>query len=334
MKISIITTYYNSVQLGDFVHLSMNCLLNQTYQNIEFVCVNDGSKDETLQQLEAYAKNDSRIIIVDKKNEGVAQYAKAAGQDIATGDYVMLFDHDDLLSMDAIEKAVDVLENNVELDAVTMLVKTQYLDGKVKYFSNLDILMKDDSEYKPRIMTGIDIFSKTVGKYDVHFRGLIRKDKFKSNSFRYKEKLVNGDEIVERFIFKNLVKIGSCQGIYHHYIYDNSSAKSYNLKKTDIARTDVILRDLFKKENVYEARKTIFEVDAYKTFVNAVKVYNHFKNDLSPKEIKFYKNRLKESYENLDKSIIINEFKGLNKIYHFLILNSFTTIFYFYKFKG
>jgi len=68
MKVSIITTFYNSVTLGDFVHRSMKCLLNQTYRDIEFICINDGSKDETHIQLKEYADLDQRIIVIDKKN--------------------------------------------------------------------------------------------------------------------------------------------------------------------------------------------------------------------------------------------------------------------------
>ena len=66
-KISIITTFYNSVKLGDFVHRAMKSLLNQTYENIEFICVNDGSTDETLAHLKDYEKKDPRIIIINKK---------------------------------------------------------------------------------------------------------------------------------------------------------------------------------------------------------------------------------------------------------------------------
>ena len=53
-KISIITTFYNSVKLGDFVHRAMKSLLNQTYENIEFICVNDGSTDKTEEIILSY----------------------------------------------------------------------------------------------------------------------------------------------------------------------------------------------------------------------------------------------------------------------------------------
>lgn len=309
MKISIITTYYNSVKLGDFVSRSMSCLLNQTYKNIEFICVNDGSIDETLLQLKDYALKDDRIVIVNKENEGVAQYAKAAGQDVATGDFVMLFDHDDFLSLDAIEKAVEVLKNDITIDAVTMMVKTQYLDGRIKYLSNLDLLIDSENEFVQRFISGNNMFYKTVGRYDIHFRGLIRTDVFKSISFRFQEKLVNGDEIVERLIFKQLNNVSSCQGVYEHFIYENSSAKSYNLKKTDIVRTDVILREIFKKKGVYSNRKAIFEMTAYKNLTNGMKVYNHFKNSLSKEDKQFYLKRLIEGFNNLDKDIVRYQYK-------------------------
>lgn len=334
MKISIITTFYNSVQLGDFVNRSMACLLNQTYKNIEFVCVNDGSKDNTLKQLKEYAEKDNRIIIVDKENEGVAQYAKAAGQEVATGDFIMLFDHDDLLSLEAIEEAVKVINNDKSIDAVSMLVKTQYLNGRIKYLANLDVLINNETPFEQRYISGEEMFSKTVGRYDIHFRGLIKKEWFKSISFRYQEKLVNGDEIVERLIFKQLNNVSSCQGVYEHFIYENSSAKSYNLKKTDIVRTDVILREIFKNENVYSDRKSIFEMTAYKNLINGMKVFNYFKKNLSSDNIQFHSDRLKDSFNNLDKKCILSQFKGVNKIYNGLLLSNYRLFSMYYLIKN
>jgi glycosyltransferase involved in cell wall biosynthesis len=184
-KISIITTFYNSVKLGDFVHRAMKSLLNQTYENIEFICVNDGSTDETLAHLKDYEKKDPRIIIINKKNEGVAQYAKAAGQDTASGDYIMLFDHDDQISHDAIENAINALSKNPDSDAVSMLVKTYYADGRVRNTYNLFEKISNLDNFKSVSIKGTDAYQLTVGRYDFHFRGLISKDKFKAISFRF-----------------------------------------------------------------------------------------------------------------------------------------------------
>ena len=152
-KVSIIATFYNSVSLGDFVHKTMRSLLLQTYQNLELIFVNDGSLDNTLSQLEEYQKKDNRIIIVNKKNEGTAQYAKAAGQDVATGEYVMLFDHDDEVSLDAVEKAVKTFQENPSLQMVGFIVKVCFADGKQRAIYNLDEKISSVENFKNKNIT-------------------------------------------------------------------------------------------------------------------------------------------------------------------------------------
>ena len=333
MKISIITTYYNSVQLGDFVNRSMECLINQSYKNIEFICVNDGSLDDTLNQLNEYARKDHRIIVIDKENEGVAQYAKAAGQSVATGDYIMLFDHDDLISLDAIEEAVKTLKDYPYLDGVTMQVETKFENGKLKNYNNLHLGAKEMIPYSFQELSGRELFKLTVGRYDVHFRGLIRKEKFKFISFRYEEKLLNGDEIVERLIFNILDRVGSCRGTYKHFIYKNSSAKSYNIKRIDIIRTDVILREIFIDECVYENRKFIFELTAYKNIINGFKIFRNLKRNLKYEEKEFYLRRIKDGYALLDKKIVLSNYTGINWLYNKILLSNFIIFSLFYSLK-
>lgn len=331
--VTIITTFYNSVFLGDFVNKSMNSLLNQSYRNIEFICVNDGSKDDTLNQLLTYQKKDDRIKIVNKENEGTAQYAKAAGQDVATGAYIMLFDHDDSFSSDAVEKAVQEFTDNPELDMVGMIVKTVFSDGKIKNIYALDERLEHIEEYRSHLISGADALQKTIGRYDIHFRGFYRKEVFKKISFRFTERLLNADEIVERQLLQYANKIGICSGIYTHYIFLNSSAKSFNLKKIDIVATDLFMRDFAKKLNLYESRKEIFESVAYKNFIDAIKVYQYFKPTLSAEQNEFYTKRLKSSYEGLDQKAVLLHYRGLAKIYNRILLSGFYFVNQFYKLK-
>lgn len=333
-KVSIITTYYNSAKLGDFVTKSMNSLLQQTYKNIEFICVNDGSIDETLEQLKSFQKKDDRIIIINKSNEGTAQYAKAAGQDAATGEYIMLFDHDDTMTLDAVEKVVDKFQSDPDLDMVGLIVKTCFDTGKIKHISNLDIRINTTEDFQERSITGVEALKKTVGRYDIDFRGFYKKEIFKSTSFRFTERLLNADEIVERMILENVNKIDICNAVYTHYIYMNSSAKSFNLKKTDILKTNLILRDYFKKLGFYEDRKHIFEMTSYKDFINGVKVYTHFEKNITEEQKKYYFNLFKNTYTQLDKSIILSQFHGLYKLYNTILLSNINLLLNFYRLKN
>ena len=63
-KVSIIVPCYNVEQ---FLPKCIESLINQTYKNIEIICINDGSKDKTIDILKAYSKNDKRLVIIDKK---------------------------------------------------------------------------------------------------------------------------------------------------------------------------------------------------------------------------------------------------------------------------
>jgi glycosyltransferase involved in cell wall biosynthesis len=333
-KISIIATFYNSVSLGNFVHKTMQSLLHQSYKNIEFIFVNDGSQDDTLLQLQEYQKKDDRIIIINKKNEGTAQYAKAAGQDIATGDYVMLFDHDDELSLDAIEKAVKILQNNPLLEMIGFIVKVCFADGKVRVIYNLDEKIKTVENYKNKIITGHNALQKTIGFYEFHFRGLYKNKVFKSHSFRFTEKLLNADEIVERQILENVKYIGNCDSVYTHYIFPNSSAKSFNLKKTDVVISDIHLRNYFKKLGIYNFRKQNFELSAYKNFIIGLKTLVFFRKKLNKEDLNFYLIRLKNSYKALDKKEILKNYSFLGKFYNAILLSlPFKMIYLFYQLK-
>ncbi len=331
--VSIITTFYNSVYLGNFVHKAMDSLMKQTYLDIQFICVNDGSSDDTLEQLLYYQKKDSRINIIDKKNEGTAQYAKAAGQDAATGDLIMLFDHDDQLSTKAVEEAVNVFQKFPKLDMVGMIVKTIFSDGKLKNIYSLDRQLDDIENYSEYSISGADALQQTIGRYDFHFRGLYKKKIFKKVSFRFTEPLLNADEIVERKLLQHVTKIGSCEGIYTHYIFLNSSAKSFNLKKIDIIVTDLYLREFAKKLNIYDSRKSIAEGVAYKNFIDAIKVYQYFRSTLSTAERQYQINRLKKAFQALDKRTVVDQYLGFAKWYNYILLRNFFLVSNFYKFK-
>lgn len=330
--ISVITTFYNSVQLGDFVKSSMNCLLNQTYNNIEFICVNDGSTDSTLEELKNFAKQDSRIKVYSKENQKYAQYSKAYGQEKASGDFIFLFDHDDLIDSDTIEKCWQTFINHPELDIVTPIVITKFTDGKIKNIHN--IYLSDSLKFEFKKYSGYKIIRETVGRYDCHIRGLYRKDVFKSHSFRFTEPLLNADEIIERLILEQAKWIGNCDAVYTHYIHPDSSAKLLSPKKIDIVRTDYLLRQIFKEKQIYEPRKPIFELTAYKNLVNAVKVFHYFSNEMSSEEKLKQKTRLSDSYAELDKKTVISQFVGFTKIYNSILLANFSLLSLFYKMKN
>lgn len=92
-KVSIIIPVYNQEA---YLNTSLSTVINQTYQNIEIIIVNDGSNDSSLAILKEYAEQDKRIRIIDKVNGGLVD-AILAGLSQATGEYICFLDPDDYL---------------------------------------------------------------------------------------------------------------------------------------------------------------------------------------------------------------------------------------------
>ncbi len=103
VNVSIIVPVYN---VEKYLEKCLESIINQTLKNLEIICVNDGSTDNSLQILEDYAKKDQRIKIINKKNRGSGA-AKNTGMKNASGEYIGFVDSDDWVDLAMFEKLYD-----------------------------------------------------------------------------------------------------------------------------------------------------------------------------------------------------------------------------------
>lgn len=106
--ISIIVPIYNTEK---YLPKCLDSLIGQTYQDIEIICVDDGSTDGSAKVLERYRLLDDRIKICSKENAGLSD-ARNAGIELAQGSWIMFVDSDDWLSANCCEKVINVLGDN------------------------------------------------------------------------------------------------------------------------------------------------------------------------------------------------------------------------------
>ena len=110
--ISIIIPVYN---VEKYLSDCLNGLINQTYKNIEILCVNDGSTDNSLVILNEFAKKDNRIKVINQENKGAGS-ARNTGISTANGKYLYFLDSDDFIDRTLIEKAHKQISiNNAEI---------------------------------------------------------------------------------------------------------------------------------------------------------------------------------------------------------------------------
>ncbi len=106
--VSIIIPVYN---VAKYLPECIESCIKQTYENIEIILVDDGSTDNSGDICDAFAKQDKRIIVVHKDNEGVNK-ARETGLKKSTGQYIMFLDSDDYFAFDAVDYMLSMIEGN------------------------------------------------------------------------------------------------------------------------------------------------------------------------------------------------------------------------------
>jgi glycosyltransferase involved in cell wall biosynthesis len=113
-KISVIVPVY---QVEEYLALCLSTIRNQSFRDLEIICVNDGSTDRSTEILQMSAAVDSRLKIIDKPNGGLSS-ARNVGIASATGDYLMFVDSDDMLTKRACATVLEAFEEHTA-DIVT-----------------------------------------------------------------------------------------------------------------------------------------------------------------------------------------------------------------------
>lgn len=156
-KISIIVPVY---KVEIYLERCVESIINQTYKNIEIILIDDGSPDRCPMMCDQYAKKDSRITVIHKKNGGLSD-ARNAGLDIATGEYIAFVDSDDWIEVDFIE-TLYVNAKTVDADISIIGCTLVWDNGKRKRLSQDEGYYIFDRENAIRELLGQKKFSCIV----------------------------------------------------------------------------------------------------------------------------------------------------------------------------
>lgn len=150
MKVSVILPIYN---VANYLPKCLDSLLKQTLQDIEIICVNDASPDNSFEILQEYATKDKRIKILNQANTGPG-CARNNGIKAASGEYVGFVDPDDWVEQEMFQKMYDTaIENNADIVECGVMThnektgKTKSKQGFVGVISGKAFTVKDYPEY-------------------------------------------------------------------------------------------------------------------------------------------------------------------------------------------
>lgn len=294
VKVSVIVPAYN---IERYVKECIKSIQNQTLKDIEIIIVNDGSKDKTKAIIEKLGENDSRIKIINKKNEGLLA-ARGTGIKNSSGKYIINIDGDDWIEEDCVEKMYDTLEKT-NADMVMCDFTECYLHKKLSGTSGkFEKLNKD--EYIRRFLIGdisCYIWTRMIKRellLDIDFGIGISLGEDTYLNIELMDK-INTIVKVDKNLINYRVRSSSLSKKYDDSIYDIWKIISV-LKEKDFIRNNKKFRcelDMFIYEHVFVGRildKVNFNSKIHKNMYEMYKAQNiqiydnkYFKDNVSNK---------------------------------------------------
>jgi len=153
--VSIVIPIYNSAQ---FLKESLESIINQTYSNIEIICVNDGSTDNSLEILKLFS---DKITIINQENQGLAS-ALNAGIKIANGKWFKWFSPDDIMYSYAIESLVNVAKKDPNIIVYSNWEIINENGEKQRNFHESNYNELSNFDYSVRLLDGMQINVNTI----------------------------------------------------------------------------------------------------------------------------------------------------------------------------
>ena len=234
-KISIIIPIYNA---ENYLKRCLNSVINQTLKDIEIICINDCSKDNSLEILKEYSKKDNRIKIINlKENKGESK-ARNIGLDNTNSEYIAFLDNDDEIDLDFYEKLY-----NKAIKTISDIVK-----------AGVDIINYDKKHQKDNLN---ELIKQNNSKlYFTHYwwSAIYKSSLIKENNIKFLEKYEIGEDIL--FLNQailNCKKLEIIDNTYYHYHKRENSTDSkilnYEKIKSIINIREIIINNILNYED-------------------------------------------------------------------------------------
>lgn len=244
-KVSVIIPIYN---VENYLVKCMESVQNQTFDDIEIIAVNDGSTDGSRRLLDEMKLKDDRIIIVDKKNEGLSS-ARNVGIDIAKGEYIAFIDSDDWVDKEYIKRMYDVC-----VDYGCDIVQCSYED--IFVYQDSSSTRQTSINSVPTFYTGREfcyaMYTLLSWRCNLTWNKLYKKSLFDNIRFPYGK--IHEDEFTTYKIIWSAKKIATISDRLYYYRYRKGSImnESYDKKRLHASEAYTERENFFENQGEIE----------------------------------------------------------------------------------
>ena len=314
IKVSLIIPIYN---VEKYLAGCLESLVNQSLKELEFICINDGSTDKSLEILNRYAAQDKRFIIISQENLGQG-IARNKGLEVARGEYIGFVDSDDWVEPNTFEILYNKAKE-LDLDIVECNYYDEFEDGRAerkwqtRLTTNKVFNWHNNKQY---------LFTHPIATWNKLFKAEL----IKNHNLKFSSGKSGEDQyftISSRLFAKRALWLND---LLYYYVSRESSC----VHTTSNAAFDMVyyindIKNLLLKENSYNDIKKKFAKYASQYLAQHYRKIpaerqdefkNHAKTYLSDKEYKLFLTRLHSAHSHFMENIfsIKNEYNNGKKI--------------------
>ncbi|MBQ8164293.1 MAG: glycosyltransferase family 2 protein [Clostridia bacterium] len=227
VKVSVIIPVF---KVEKYLDRCVKSIFSQTYKNLEIILVDDGSPDNCPAMCDGYAKEDSRVTVIHKKNGGLSD-ARNFGMNAATGKYILFVDSDDWIEPDTAEELVKIIEDR-KVDFVNFRAvwdgRAGIPDGTPCNYEpsrELDLGLYDrermKSELYPRLLVTPDLF---LGPVLSAWSGFYNREFLDSHNIRFDTPIkYSEDSVFSARVVMAAESFAAIDRYFYHYCFNGES---------------------------------------------------------------------------------------------------------------
>jgi glycosyltransferase involved in cell wall biosynthesis len=266
-KVAILVAVYNSSR---YLCQCIDSLLSQTLKDIQIIAVDDCSTDGSVDILKNYASKDTRIKVITLPYNTGQAHARNVGLKYVDADYVCMVDSDDWLSRNALQSAVDVFENHIQVDSVLFKL--------IRYFE------KDNYEEPYTmddniVLSGHDAFVESL-TWNIHGLYMIRSSIHKKYPYDESSKLYSDDNTT-RIHYLHSCEVRICDGVYYYRQHDSSMTHNVSVRRFDYLLANESMKRQLVSERVNDEIINIYENHRWLNIVGIYMFYFIHRKELS-----------------------------------------------------
>lgn len=252
-KVSIIVPVYN---VENYLERCLQSLVKQTLKDIEIICINDGSTDNSKNILEQYAKEDNRIILINQENSGVSK-ARNKGLELAKGEYIGFIDSDDWVDLNFFEELYNKAKSTNSDIAASSIIREKR--GKQEdYYVFYDSYSADNFEEKLKICD--------IPNYNYIWNKIYKTSKLKQANLNFEEGITYEDIIFTPQVVYHLEKLVTVPCVYYHYFCRKNSIVHTKNNVPDYKKAMDFALSFLKSKNI--------DIDSFLPKTKRLKIFN------------------------------------------------------------